>query len=186
MNTKVEAKEEAHFCWQYDNTKVYCKSLLQEKPNSVHCRMAKAISKILGREFSRNSAKSLKYGATYGATALRVSKIIGDTIYVGQKVYNTFWEEAKPLAILKDRLVDYWKTAGDRKYVLGLDGRRIPSRSEHSILNFVFQSAGVICAKKAMVIHDKMLKAEGMLVDFFKDTVEPNRIYAQQLIAYHK
>lgn len=146
--------------------------------------MAKKISSIISKEFSRTPAKSVKYGATYGATEKKVAKIIGESLYVGTQVYNAFWEAAMPLKMLKEKLKVYWETIGGKKFILGIDGRKVPTRSQHAILNSLFQSAGVICAKRAMVIHYRKLKAEGYIVDFFKDDWT-TRKYCQQLIAYH-
>ena len=36
-----------------------------EKPNDAHTLMAKKISSIISKEFSRTPAKSVKYGATW-------------------------------------------------------------------------------------------------------------------------
>jgi hypothetical protein len=100
-------------------------------------------------------------------------------------VYETFWEEAKPLALLQAKLKDYWENKSKKKYIPGIDGRQVPTRSPHSILNSLFQSGGVICAKRAMVIHDRKLKEAGMLIDFFRDSLRDFDEYCQQLIAYH-
>ena len=182
----LEAKEEASYCWRYEEgEKEYCTSLLQDKPNDVHTMMARKISALIGRDFKRSPAKSIKYGATYGAQAKKVAKIIGDNITVGQQVFDAFWEAAAPLNKLKKRLSEYWERQGGKKFILGIDGRKVPTRSAHAILNSLFQSAGVICAKRAMVIHDRKLKAEGLAVDFFKDDWK-NKSFCQQMIAYHK
>ena len=180
----LEAKEEANYCWKYDHDKQYCNSLTMEKPNDVHTLMAKKISQIIKKEFNRAPAKSVKYGATYGATEKKVAKIIGEPLHVGTQVFNAFWEAALPLKMLKEKLKTYWETIGGKRFILGIDGRKVPTRSAHAILNSLFQSGGVICAKRAMVIHHKKMKAEGFIVDFFKDNWNKKQ-YCQQLIAYH-
>lgn len=181
----LEARIESHYAWKYDPNKEYCNSLLMDKPFDVHTMMAKKISLIINREFSRSPAKSVKYAATYGATAPKVAKTIGESLAVGELVYNGFWEAAYPLKQLKDNLLRYWETVGGKKFVLGIDKRKVPTRSAHAILNSLFQSAGVISAKRAMVIHDRKLQAEGYAVDFFSDDWK-NKLFAQQLIAYHR
>lgn len=122
---------------------------------------------------------------TYGAQGARVAKTIGCDLKTGEKIFNAFWEAAAPLKKLKDKLTFYWENIGGKKFILGIDGRKIPTRSAHAILNSLFQSAGVICAKRAMVIHDQKLKDAGLSVDFFKDDWA-NSVFVQQLIAYHK
>jgi len=181
----LEAREEAHYCWRYEGgEREYCNSLLQDKPFDVHTMMAKKISALIQAEFTRTPAKNCKYCVTYGGQAPKVAKTIGKPLHVGKQVFDAFWEAAAPLGDLKKRLANYWETQGGKKYILGIDGRKVPTRSAHAILNSLFQSAGVICAKRAMVIHDRKLKAEGLSVDFFKDDWR-NKQFCQQLIAYH-
>lgn len=180
----LEAKIESHYCWRYEQEPhEYCNALLLEKPNDVHTMMARRISDTIGRKFERSPAKSVKYGITYGAQAAKVAKTIGSDMYTGQLVFDAFWEAAKPLALLKERLHDFWVKTG-KKYILGIDGRKVPTRSAHAILNSLFQSGGVICAKRAMVIYDDLIEEEGLAVDFFVDDWK-NKSFVQQMIAYH-
>lgn len=183
--TSVEAREEAHFCWQYEegDEKEYCKSLLMDKPNDVHTKMAEKISAIIARDFARGPAKSVKYGATYGAQAAKIAKTIGSDLQTGQMVFDAFWEAASPLKGLKNALLREWKQYNKRR-IVGIDNRLVPTRAEHAILNSKFQSSGVICAKRAMVLHDRKLRAAGLLMDFFSESLE-GREWCQQLIAYH-
>lgn len=180
----LEARIEAHYCWRHDKDKEYCESLTLAKPFDVHTKMATAISKIINKDFSRGSAKGVKYGCTYGAQEAKVAQTIGSDLATGKLVFDAFWEAALPLKKLKEALAKYWKSVGGKKFILGLDGRKVPTRAEHAILNSLFQSAGVICAKKAMVYHDRLLKEEGLAVNFFSDDWK-NKRFMQQLIAYH-
>lgn len=180
----LEAKIESHYCWRYEaEPHEYCNALLLEKPNDVHSMMARRITETIGRKFERGPAKNVKYGITYGAQAAKVAKTIGSDMYTGQMVFDAFWEAAKPLALLKERLNDFWIKTG-KKYILGIDGRKVPTRSAHAILNSLFQSGGVICAKRAMVIYDDLIEEEGLAVDFFVDDWK-NKSFVQQMIAYH-
>src|SRR5690554_4032676 len=181
----LEAREEANFCWPFeDGEREYCNSLLLDKPNDVHTKMAQKISAVIARDFARGPAKSVKYGATYGAQGPKIAKTIGCDVETGNKIFEAFWEAAAPLKKLKDALNLEWAKF-DKKKIIGIDGRLVPTRSAHAILNSKFQSAGVICAKRAMVIHDRKLKAAGLLVDFFSEDWT-KRDFCQQLIAYHK
>lgn len=132
----------------------------------------------------QNGIITITGNCTYGAQAKKVAKTIGSDIKTGDLVFNAFWEAAAPLNSLKKKLATYWETHGGKKFILGIDGRKVPTRSAHAILNSLFQSAGVICAKRAMVIHDRKLKAEGLSVDFFRDDWN-KKLFCQQLIAYH-
>lgn len=181
----LEARIEGHYCWKYDDEiHSYCNSLLGEKPNDVHTLTAKKISVVIGEAFGRTPAKSVKYACSYGARGPRVAKTVGCSLHMGELIMNAFWDAAKPLALLGEKLKQYWETTGGKKFILGLDGRKVPTRSASALINFLFQSAGVIAAKRAMVIHDRKLKAEGMKVNFWKDDWK-NANFAQQLIAYH-
>lgn len=181
----LEARIEASYCWRYDDeTHSYCNSLLGEKPNDVHTLTAKKISDVIGQTFGRAPAKNVKYAASYGARPARVAKTVGCSLEMGEKIFNAFWDAAKPLALLQEKLKQYWENTGDKKFILGIDGRKIPTRSASAIINSLFQSAGVICAKRAMVIHDRKLRAAGLKIDFWRDDWK-NANFCQQLIAMH-
>ena len=145
--------------------------------------MAEKISSIVGRKFERSNAKAVKYGCTYGAQAAKVAKTIGSDLKVGQQVFDAFWEAAAPLKKLKDALQKHWES-NDKKYILTIDNRKVPTRAAHAILNSLFQSAGVICAKKAMIIWERKLRENGLNVDFWAEDWK-NKLWAQQMIAYH-
>ena len=181
----LEARIEAHYCYPYDllEGKPYCVSLIATKPNDVHSLTALRISEVIGKPFERSTAKNVRYGSAYGAQAAKISKIIGADLETGQAVFDAFWEAALPLAKLKEALTESWERTGKR-YIVGIDGRKVPTRSAHALINSLFQSGGVICAKRGMVIHEQKLKENGLCVDFFVDDWK-NKDYCQQLIAMH-
>lgn len=182
----LEAMIESHYCWRYDDEdKAYCTSLVQEKPNDVHTKTAAKISEVLRREFKRTPAKSVKYCCAYGGQPARVAKTVGCGLEDGRLIHAAYWEAAKPLADLQVRLKTYWETTGGKKFILGLDGRKIPTRSASAIINSLFQSAGVICAKRSMVVHNRKLKEHNLTVNFWKEDWK-NKNFVQQMIAYHK
>lgn len=181
----LEARLESHYCWRYDaEDKAYCKSLLLEKPNDVHTVTAKKVSAIIGQEFGRTPAKTTKYACAYGAMPKRVAKTVGCSLELGEKIHAAYWEAAKPLGGLGEKLKEYWTRTGQKKFILGLDGRKVPTRSASALINSLFQSAGAICAKRTMVIHERKLKEYGLYCDFFTEDWR-NKPYAQQLIAMH-
>jgi len=182
--SSLEGRMESHYCWKYDETKEYCNSLVLEKPFDVHTLTAKKISEILGKPFGRSPAKSTKYCCTYGGRPMRVAMTIGSDFTTGKQVYDAFWMAADPLRQLGESLKKYWETVGGKKFVLGIDGRKVPTRSASALVNSLLQSAGVICAKWTMVLHDRKLAAKGLTVDFFRDDWK-NRSYITQLIAMH-
>lgn len=181
----LEAKIEAHYVYKYAGGPEYGVSLTAEKPNDCHSVLARSISALLGREFPRSTAKNVKYGCSYNAQPPRVAKTIGCSIDDANTIFNTFWEQAAPLKELKERMQHYWGTTGQKKFLKGIDNRRLPIRSKGNVINTAFQSAGVICAKKAMVLHEQKMRAEGLTVDFFSEDWKEKK-FCQQLIAYHK
>jgi hypothetical protein len=180
----LEAKIEAHYVYRYAGGPEYGVSLTAEKPNDCHSVLARQITGILGREFPRSTAKNVKYGCSYNAQPARVAKTVGCDLDTGQIIFDAFWEQASPLKELKEKMQKYWEGPGQKKFLMGIDNRKLPIRTKGNVINTAFQSAGVICAKRAMVIHEKMLKDEGLWVDFFRDDWK-NKVFCQQLIAYH-
>lgn len=188
----LEAMIESHYCWKYDKDegRPYCTSLVQEKPNDVHTKTAafiqKTVSEAIGRlfPFNRTPAKNVKYCCSYGGQPKRVAKTVGCEERIGDIIYDAFWNAAQPLKELGEKLKQYWETTGNKRFILGIDGRKIPTRSASALINSLFQSAGVICAKRAMVLHERKLQAEGLWVDFFRDDWKAKK-FVQQLIAYH-
>lgn len=180
----LEAKIEAHYVYRYDGGPEYGVSLIAEKPNDCHTVLAKAITELLGRPFPRGTAKNVKYGCSYNAQVARVAKTVGCTTEEATIIFNAFWAQAAPLKELKEMMQKYWETVGQKKFLKGIDGRKLPIRAKGNVINTAFQSAGVICAKRAMVLHEKYLKEEGLFIDFFRQD-RYNAKYCQQLIAYH-
>lgn len=180
----LEALVESHYVFRYPGGKEYGTSLTAMKPLDCHSVLAAQITTLLGRPFPRGTAKNVKYGCSYNAQVKRVAKTVGCSLEEAQIIFDTFWEQAFPLKQLKDAMQAYWETKGQKKFLLGIDGRKLPIRSKGNVINTAFQSCGVICAKRAMVLHDRMLKAEGLAVDFFTEDWKA-KTYCQQLIAYH-
>jgi DNA polymerase I-like protein with 3'-5' exonuclease and polymerase domains len=188
----LEAKIEAHYVFKYDGGPEYGVSLTAEKPNDCHSVLAREITEILRKwsgnperkAFPRSTSKNVKYGCSYNAQPARVAKTVGCSLDEAQIIFDAFWTQAAPLKELKENMQKYWETTGEKKFLKGLDGRKLPIRSKGNVINTAFQSAGVICAKRAMVLHEKYLKEEGLYIDFFRDDWK-NKSFCQQLIAYH-
>jgi DNA polymerase-1 len=76
---------------------------------------------------------------------------------VGKKVRNAFRTRIDGFGKLQDKLSEQ---VTKRKRVIGLDGRIIPIRSEHSALNFMIQSAGAIVCKEWVASAFEELEAK--------------------------
>lgn len=174
----LEARVEAHYTRPYTGGEQYTKSLLSEKPNDVHTVTAHKMG------ITRDEAKTLKYSISYGAQPPKVAKQMGWTQNHAKQVFEDFWNAALPLKLLKERLTYYWKTKGQKKFIKGIDGRQLMVRSEHSLVNLLFQSCGVIIMKQAAVMLDRWMNQEGYLFNPFKDSSFQGK--AAQMQHYHK
>jgi len=100
---------------------------------------------------TRDQAKTFIYAFLYGAGDEKIGSIVGSGSKAGKEVKKKFLDNTPALKSLRERVA----TASKRGYLIGLDGRRIIVRSEHSALNTLLQGAGAIVMKKALVILDK-------------------------------
>jgi hypothetical protein len=83
---------------------------------------------------------------------------------VGKKVRNGFMNSIDGFANLKAKLSLQVEKHG---WVPGLDGRRIPTRSDHSALNFMIQSCGAILCKRWMTdAFDELCQRFTLNTDF--------------------
>lgn len=82
------------------------------------------------------------------------------TIIKGGLIKAQFLKGLPALALLKDAVADKVRRTGQ---LTGLDGRVLSSRSPHSALNLLLQSAGALVMKKAMVLRYKYLLASGAI-----------------------
>jgi len=107
---------------------------------------------------TRDQAKTFIYAFLYGAGDEKIGSIVGGTSADGKEVKAKFLDNTPALKSLRERVA----TASKRGYLIGLDGRRIIVRSEHSALNTLLQGAGAIVMKKALVFLDNQAKAKGI------------------------
>ena len=146
----LEARIEAHYTYRYDGG-VYATELME---GDVHTKN----QETLGLE-SRDQAKTFKYAVTYGARPATLAKTLKCTTARAEEIYKEFWESNPALALLRRDLTKEWEVNG-RRYIKGLDGRPIHTRSKHSLLNALFQSAGAIVMKRAMVFANADIREE--------------------------
>ena len=112
-----------------------------------------ANQKAAGLE-TRNQAKTFIYAFLYGAGAAKIGTVVGGSAKEGQKLITNFLRNTPKLEKLRERVA---KAFAARGVLLGLDGRKLLVRSEHSALNTLLQGAGAIAMKKALVLLHKDL-----------------------------
>lgn len=161
----LEARIESHYIYKYPGGPEMSVELLAEKPNDIHTKTAER------NGIDRNSAKSLNYMVIYGAAPPKIAKSLGITLLEAGELYDKYWASVPALSSLKNNLAEHWER-NNRKWIKGIDGRQITTRSAHSLLNALFQSGGVICAKYVTVYVSELLEKEGIVIDPFEDKVD--------------
>lgn len=122
---------------------------------------------IDGRKLSgRDIAKVWFYAFIYGAGDQKLGEIqIGGRDEdkqrrVGKRARASFLKNLPALGRLTEKAKQKCKDPG---FLVGLDRRRLYPRSEHAALNTLLQSAGAVLMKKALVILDDALQAQGLV-----------------------
>lgn len=120
----------------------------------------------------RNNAKTFIYAFLYGAGDAKIGTITGGGKDEGKRLKTNFMAATPAIADLRasieHTLVESQKwVAGEmqvkwkRKWLRGLDGRKLHVRSAHSALNTLLQSAGALTAKKWIVRLEELLLEAG-------------------------
>lgn len=169
----LEARIQGHYCWKYTDGQELAKTLLAEKPNDIHTLTG------LKLEIERSDAKSVNYMLIYGGKIPKVEKMLGVSKNRATEIYEGFWNSVPALKELKEAVEKYWDANG-QNHVPGIDGRLIKTRSRHSLLNGIFQSGGVICAKYVNVFSMQYLEQKGYNIDPFISAPD-----VCEMIAYH-
>ena len=189
----LEARMEAHSCMPYEGGEEYASALID---GDVHSNTAfnngymneeelkfyqgHKVDKIpLAPEDEhrykildaiREESKAPKYAITYGSGIPGLAKTLDCSVKKATKIYHDFWNGNSALLGFKKAITAFWKSTGNQ-YIIGIDGRRVNIRSEHSIVNAYFQSTGSIVVKVAAMYLDKWCRERGLK--------------AQQIIIYH-
>ncbi|CAH7774591.1 Phage DNA-directed DNA polymerase (EC [Escherichia phage vB_Eco_Titus] len=127
-------------------------------------------------EAARNNAKTFIYGFLYGAGAAKIGEIVGkfgeEGKKAGKELIESFLNETPAIKALREAVADTliadakwvngeqqikWK----RKWIRGMDGRKVHVRSPHAALNTLLQSAGALICKKWVVVLVQMLEDKG-------------------------
>lgn len=109
---------------------------------------------------TRDAAKKFKYMVMYGAGPKKIAKSMGVSFQKATEWYYEFWNVNSALADYTTELRRQWKYDGGGKYIKGLDGRPVFTRSEHSLLNARLQSDGAQVMKIATLLVEKRVKSE--------------------------
>lgn len=158
--SSLEARIMGHYVMKYPKGEEMATMLLAEKPNDWHSVTARKL------DISRGDCKSVNYGLIYGSQPKKVAKMLGVGIERGKEVYNEAWDAMPALRDLRDKLTEFWEKNG-KKFIVTLDGRKVFARSKHSLLNYLFQSSGIVSAKYTMIFIYEILEQQGLCLDPF-------------------
>ena len=116
---------------------------------------------------SRDQAKTFIYAFVYGAGAIKLAKILGTNEAQGKAVASRFLRNLPSLKTLRERVE---QAARARKYLMGLDGRKISVRQTRSFpsnaLNTLVQGAGAVVMKQALILLDSYITKEKLDAKF--------------------
>lgn len=140
---------------------------LRDKMNKMHDEM-------------RGFAKTIVYAMLYGSGAAPLGALVGEGAERGKLLKKNFMEATPALKALVDSLTEalvasaQWVNGKQevkwrRKFIKGLDGRKVHIRSPHSALNALLQSAGAVCAKYWIITLIDKLDAMGLKHGTAKD-----------------
>lgn len=145
----------AHFMARYDGG-TYATILLEGDIHSANQEAAGLPT--------RNDAKRFIYAFLYGAGDQKLGSIVAPNASpeeqkrIGKKLRKRFLDKVPALKKLKEAVAEAVK----RGYLIGLDGRLLHIRSEHSALNTLLQSAGALTCKRWITFIDQELQARGL------------------------
>lgn len=161
----LEARIMGHYVLPYTDGEALATALVAEKPNDIHSLNAKKLG------IDRSSAKGFSYAAIYGAQPKKLAKMLGISESAAKTLFNDYWDAVPALKELKEAVEKSWESNG-KKYIRGLDGRRLVTRSKHSLINVLFQSGGAIAAKWSAVRMAQQMEELDILGDPFLHSTE--------------
>ena len=151
--------------------------IVVKRNDTIYISGNSVTAKQLG--ISRNDAKSVNYAIMYGAAPPKLAKMLNLTKAESVEMYDTYWKTKPSMKQLKDKVESFWNST-NRVYIPSIDGRKILIRSQHSLLNALFQSAGVVCAKYVTVFMFEEFEKLGYCIDVFKGKPD-----VASMIEYH-
>lgn len=173
----------AHYLAFYDGGE-YGKYILEDDIHTVNMKAAGLTD--------RDQAKTFIYAFLYGAGDGKIGDIVGGKAADGRRLKERFLNSLPSLKRLKK---DVEATVRKRGILRGIDGRRLPIRSEYAALNTLLQSCGAVVMKQSLIelymklhsigwTHGKQYAFVGNIHDEFQAEVKPELadIYSQHAV----
>ena len=103
---------------------------------------------------SRDESKTFIYAFIYGAGSKKIGSIIGGSERDGERIKEKFLRATPSLRHLREKV----ERIAQRRWVRGLDQRKIIIRYPHAALNTLLQGAGATVMKYALTLLDEYVK----------------------------
>lgn len=153
----------AHFMSKYDDG-AYADVILN---GDIH-----TVNQLAAELPTRDNAKTFIYGFLYGAGDEKIGQIVGAGKERGKLLKKKFLENTPAIAALREGIQQTlvkdssWiggeqRVTWKRRWIRGLDGRRVHVRSPHAALNSLLQSAGALICKLWVVKTEQILLERG-------------------------
>jgi len=165
----LEQRITGHYTYRFDKG-AYAEELLK---GDVHSKVACAFfpTELRGVDYTapdfdkdspqikpyRTKAKTGGYAILYGCSPGKLAKTLGKSEREGKRMYDAYWESNPALTQLKTATETYWNNKGKKTYMPAVDDRLLCTRSQHSLLNIICQSAGAIACDAACCFMDNYL-----------------------------
>lgn len=165
----LEARCQANWTYKYDGGE----SARELIDGDIHSKNAKAFYEEETVDFNisspdfdkddkgfktyRSRSKNGYYGIIYGCAAEKLASTLGKPEKLGTYLLEKFWDANPALKKLKDKVEQFWKTTGGKKWIPGLDGRRLYVRSQHSLINLLMQSTASIIVDYSLCLFDMVM-----------------------------
>jgi hypothetical protein len=172
----LEARCEAHWVYRYEGGPERANDLIF---GDLHSKNAKVFFPeetlnydIASPDFSkddigfkkyRSLSKNGAYCLAYGGSPKKLASTLRKSEHDGKRLYDLYWENNPSLKALKDKIEYFWERQGGKKWIPGIDKRRLHSRSKHSLVNLLFQSTGAVIVDYAVCLFD--MKMGGLKID---------------------
>lgn len=172
----------AHFLYPFDDGE-YAHEILN---GDIH-----TANQINAGLKERSQAKTFIYGFLYGAGNAKIGEIVDGTAEDGKRLKEKFLKNTPAIKQLQSQIkntlapfsVSQHKRVWARRYLYGLDGRKLHVRSLHSALNLLLQSAGALICKQWIIRTEERLLKLGLKHGWDGDFVLMAWIHDEQQIA---
>lgn len=167
----LENRVEAHYCLKYPGGKEHAETILDGDPHTKNAFVFytdKLLDLGIVEAYDglkeeprfkpfRSKSKNARYALAYGCSPKKLATTLGEPEHMGEELYQAFWEANPALTALRERLTMFWETVGGKQWIKGIDGRKVRTRSKHSVVNTLFQSCGALAMDYSALFMDRWL-----------------------------